>query len=194
MFNEIQNLIDNNQFVNGVANSESVIEGESRILFLSPEGLKHILGRHQDEYAPGSLFNADADYLSLIKSFIDTEPSEVDNRGFVKWLDKDVGQTIGSMGVQKGNPDDVAQMTDYQMPDSRRPETVKVSAGNRGPTSILNLIMAPMGSLSDGREVFSIITMFPGGNSIDGVEIPMNRNDFASLGFYFVLPEDSPML
>ena len=175
-------------------NIRGALSSRNHVLFLSPEGLKHILGRHQDEYAPGSLFNAGADYVSLIKSFIDTEPSEVDNRGFVKWLDKDVGQTIGSMGVQKGNPEDVAQMTDYQMPDSRRPETVKVSAGNREPTSILNLIMAPMGSLSDGREVFSIITMFPGGNSIDGVEMPMNRNDFASLGFYFVLPNDSPML
>jgi len=193
-YDEIQNLIDSNQFVNGIANEASVVEGTSRVLFLSPEGLKHILGRHRDEYAPGSLLNTGADYPSLIKSFIDTEPSVIDGRGFVKWLDKDVGQIVGSTGIQKGDPEEVAQMTDYQMPDSRRPETVKVSGGQREPTSILNLIIAPMGSLLDGREVFSIITMFPGRNSIDGVEIPMNRNDLAGLGFYFVLPTDSPML
>lgn len=191
---EIQKLIDSNQFVNGTANETSVVEGTSRVLFLSPEGLKHILGRHQDEYAPGSLFNAGADYPTLIKSFIDDEPSEVDSRGWVKWLAYDVGQAIGSMGVKKGDSEEVAGMVDYQMPDSRSPETVKIAAGEREPTSLINLIMAPMGSLSDGREVFSIITMFPGGNSIDGVEMPMNRNDFASLGFYFVLPADSPML
>jgi len=194
MFNEIQNLIDSNQFVNGTADKASVVEGTSRVLFLSPEGLKHILGRHQDEYAPGSLFNAGADYPSLIKSFIDTEPSEVDSRGWVKWLEHDVGQTIGSMGVQKGDPEEVAQMTDYQMPDTRSPEKVKIAAGEREPTSLINLIMAPMGSLSDGREVFSIITMFPGASTISGVDMPHNRNDFASLGFYFVLPADSPML
>ena len=194
MFNEIQNLIDNNKFVNGNASAETVIEGESRILFLSPESKQHVLGRHQDEYAPGSLFDSSVDFNSLIKSFIDTEPDEVGSNGFVKWLGKDVGQTIGSMGVQKGDPEQVAQMKDYQMPDSRTAEVVKVAAGVRKPTSEFSLIIAPMGKLSDGREVFSLITMFPGGTELDGVAMPMNRNDFASLGFYFVLPEDSPML
>ena len=194
MHNEIQQLIDSNQFVSGIANEESVIEGQTRILFLSPQSKQHVLGRHQDEYAPGSLFNASVDFNSLIKSFIDTKPDEVGSNGFVKWLGKDVGQTVGLMGVKKGDPEAVAKMKDYQMPDSRTPEVVKISAGQRVSTSEFSLIIAPMGNISDGRDVFSLITMFPGGTEIDGVPMPMNRNDFASLGFYFVLPEDSPML
>ena len=194
MFEEIQGLIDNNQFVNGTANEESVIDGEKRILFLSPESKQHVLGRHQDEYAPGSLFDPSVDFNSLIKTFIDTEPDEIGGNGFVKWLGKDVGKTIGSMGVQKSNPEEVAKMKDYTMPDSRTSEVVKVAPGVRSPTSEFSLIIAPMGSLSDGRKVFSLITMFPGGTEIDGTAMPMNRNDFASLGFYFVLPSDSPML
>ena len=194
MNEEIQSLIDNNQYVNGTANEDSVIAGESRILFLSPQSKQHVLGRHQDEYAPGSLFNPGADFNSLIKSFIDTKPDEVGSNGFVKWLGKDVGENIGSMGVAKGDPETVSQMKDYTMPDSRTSEVVKVAAGVRKPTSEFSLIIAPMGKISDGREVFSLITMFPGGTEIDGTAMPMNRNDFASLGFYFVLPEDSPMI
>lgn len=194
MHNEIQNLIDTNQFVNGTADNNSVIEGQSRILFLSPQSKRHILGRHQDPYAPGSLFDPNAEFNSLIKSFIDTKPDEVGSNGFVKWLGKDVGQPVGLMGVKKGDPEAVAKMKDYQMPDSRMPEVVKISAGQRVPTSEFSLIIAPMGKISDGRDVFSLITMFPGGTEIDGVPMPMNRNDFASLGFYFVLPADSPML
>jgi len=194
MYSEIQALIDSNQFVNGKANATSVIEGDKRLLFLSPSGIQHVLSRHRDEYAPGSLFNQNVDFNSLIASFIDTEPDEIGGNGFVKWLGKDVGTIIGSMGVKRGNPEEVAKMRDYQMPDSRTPEKVKVAAGQRSPTSEFSLIIAPMGKLSDGREVFSLITMFPGGTKVDGRELPMNRNEFADLGFYFVLPDDSPML
>lgn len=194
MYKEIQSLIDSNQYVNGTATEKTVVDGQKRILFLSPQSLAHVLGRHQDEYAPGSLFDPSVDFASLIKAFIDTEPDEVGSNGFVKWLGQDVGQTIGSMGVQRTSPEEVAKMNDYTMPDSRTSEVVKVSSGKRLPTSEFSLIIAPMGKISDGREVFSLITMFPGGTEIDGVTMPMNRNDFASLGFYFVLPADSPML
>ena len=194
MYSEIQALIDANQFVNGKANSTSIIEGEKRLLFLSPSGIQHVLSRHRDRYAPGSLFNQNVDFDSLISSFIDTDPDEVGGNGFVKWLGKDVGTIVGSMGVKKGTVEEVAKMRDYQMPDSRTPEKVKVAAGERTPTSEISLIIAPMGKLSDGREVFSLVTMFPGGTVVDGQELPMNRNEFADLGFYFVLPEDSPML
>ena len=193
-YKAIQNLFDSNQFVSGNANKETVIEGKTRILFLSPQSKQHVLGRHQDEYAPGSLFDPSTDFNGLIKSFIDTEPDEVGGNGFVKWLGKDVGQNIGSMGVAKGDPETVAQMKDYTMPDSRTSEVVKVAAGVRKPTSEFSLIIAPMGKISDDREVFSLITMFPGGTEIEGTAMPMNRNDFASLGFYFVLPNDSPMI
>ena len=185
---------DANQFVNGKANSTSVIEGQKRLLFLSPSGIQHVLSRHRDRYAPGSLFNQNVDFDSLISSFIDTDPDEVGGNGFVKWLGKDVGTIVGSMGVKKGTAEEVANMRDYQMPDSRMPEKVKVAAGERTPTSEISLIIAPMGKLSDGREVFSLVTMFPGGTVVDGQELPMNRNEFADLGLYFVLPEDSPML
>ncbi len=194
MNKEIQNMIDSNQFVSGKANKETLVEGKSRILFISPQAKQHVLSRHQDKYAPGSLFHATTDFNTLIKKFIDTKPDEVAKNGFVKWFGRDVGTTIGSMGVAKTNPETVSKMKDYTMPDSRRPEVVKIAAGLRKPTSELSIIAAPIGKISDGRQVLTLITMFPGGIEIGGTVMPSNRNDFASVGFYFVMPEDSPML
>jgi hypothetical protein len=49
------------------------------------------------------------------------------------------------------------------------------------------LITSELGKLSDGRTVLSLITMFPGGTTVDGKSIPMNRSEFADQGFYFVV-------
>ena len=73
-------------------------------------------------------------------------------------------------------------------------ERVKVAAGKREPTSVLSVITAKIGRSQDGRDVLSLVTMYPGGNTIDGHSLPFDRGQFASQGFYFVLPEDSPML
>ena len=67
---------------------------------------------------------------------------------------------------------------------------MKIAPGVRSETNLLSLITAKIGQLSDGREVLSLVTMFPGTNKIDGVDIPHSRQDFAGAGFYFTLPED----
>ena len=79
------------------------------------------------------------------------------------------------------------------MPGGRM-EKVKVAAGVRKPTPFINVITAQIGTLSDGRPVLSLITMFPGTNTINGVTMPFDRSAFAAAGFYFVLPADSPMI
>ena len=76
-------------------------------------------------------------------------------------------------------------MTDYTMPDGRK-ETVKIKQGQRPKTDVFNVITAEIGEDS-GKPILSIITAFPGPNSIDGVEMPMDRNDFAEKGFYFIV-------
>ena len=108
----------------------------------------------------------------------------------VKWIEQDMGKTVGHMGVSKGDPADVAGYRDYSMQGYHGIEKVKIAPGVRSETNLLSLITAKIGQLSDGREVLSLVTMFPGTNRIDGVDIPHSRTDFASAGFYFTLPED----
>lgn len=180
-FKNIQSIIDGNQFVNGTANEESIIETNKYILFISPEGLKHIKERHSDRSKPGSIITGDL--KDIITKTIQKSPSE-SSGGRVKWLDVKVGN-VGEMGVAKATPEEVSGMADYTMPDGRK-ETVKIKQGQRPKTDIFNVITAEIGKDS-GKPVLSIITAFPGPNSIDGVAMPMDRNEFAEKGFYFIV-------
>ena len=180
-FKNIQSIIDGNQFVNGTANEESIIETNKYILFISPEGLKHIKERHSDRSKPGSIITGDL--KDIITKTIQKSPSE-SSGGRVKWLDVKVGN-VGEMGVAKATPEEVSGMTDYTMPDGRK-ETVKIKQGQRPKTDVFNVITAEIGEDS-GKPVLSIITAFPGPNSIDGVAMPMDRNEFAEKGFYFIV-------
>ena len=180
-FKNIQSIIDGNQFVNGTANEESIIETDKHILFISPEGLKHIKERHSDRSKPGSIITGDL--KDIITKTIRKSPSE-SSGGRVKWLDIKVGN-VGEMGVAKATPEEVSGMTDYTMPDGRK-ETVKIKQGQRPKTDVFNVITAEIGEDS-GKPVLSVITAFPGPNSIDGVEMPMDRNEFAEKGFYFIV-------
>ncbi len=191
--NQIQKMIDENPYVSGQAKPTNVIESSNYVLYASAEGIRHILDRHADEYAPGSLFVSGIDIVSQLEKIISTPGEGPDSRGMVKWLEKDTGSTVGSMGVAHSDPNTVAQMKDYIMPSGRM-EKVKIAPGERKPTSLLNLITAKIGTLSDGRPALSLVTMFPGTNTINGVDMPFDRSAFAAAGFYFVLPEDSPML
>jgi hypothetical protein len=193
MYEQIQPMIDANPYVSGRANSGNVIESDLYVLYASAEGLKHISDRHADEYAPGSLFSEGLNLADELKKIIQSPGEGPDGRGMVKWLEKDAGKVIGFMGVDQAEPDKVATMKDYIMPGGRM-EKVKVAAGERKPTSVLNVITAKIGSLTDGRPVLSLVTMFPGTNTINGVDMPFDRSAFAASGFYFVLPADSPML
>jgi hypothetical protein len=96
---------------------------------------------------------------------------------------------IGGMGVVAGTPEEVAQLEDYKMPDGKN-ETVKLKKGQeRTPTGAVSLIASELGTLKDGRKALSVITMFPGENSVGGKQIPADRSQFAAQGLYFVIPE-----
>ena len=191
--NEIQPMIDENPYVSGQATMDNVVESSQYVLYVSKEGMKHIMDRHADAYAPGSLFTRPQEKIYAELEDILTFPAEEDARGMVKWLEVELGSTVGKMGVAHADPSLVKSMADYTMPGGRM-EKVKVAAGERADTPYLNVITAKIGDLADGRKVLSLVTMFPGTNSINGVEMPYDRGAFASSGFYFVLPEDSPAL
>ena len=42
---------------------------------------------------------------------------------------------------------------------------------------------------ANDKKLLSLITAFPGGTDVGGKEMPMDRNDFAAAGFYFVVPK-----
>lgn len=190
IYDEIQPLIDANPYVSGQANQSNCIETNKFVLYASAEGIKHILDRHADPYAPGSLLIDNFNLKGEIEKLIQTEPDERDSRGMVKWLERDLGSVVGYMGVAKADPSKVAQMQDYSMQGYQGIEKVKIAPGERAETQLLSLITAGIGQLSDGREVLSLVTVFPGSNTVGGVEIPHSRPQFASLGLYFVLPSD----
>jgi len=192
LLSEIQTIIDGNQYMSGRATSENVVETPEFAIYLSDDGIKHVRDRHQDKYAPGSLFNPGLDYIETVKK-ISKAKYEIDGPK-VKWIAVDTGAEVGQMGVAYADPAEVQNMKDYVMPDSRTMEKVKIAAGERKPVNVISLITLKVGKLSDGRDVLSMLTMFPGGADIDGKEIPANRSDFAKEGFYFVLPSDSPAL
>ena len=113
MFDEIQNMIDDNPYVSGRAYPKNVLESKLYVLYASNEGISHILDRHADPYAPGSLFADAIDIISRLEKIIQTPGEGPDGRGMIKWLEKDMGETIGFMGVARADPADVAQMKDY---------------------------------------------------------------------------------
>ena len=191
IYNEIQPMIDSNPYVSGQADATNVIETDKYVLYCSPAGIKHILSRHADKYAPGSLMVAGIDLMTIVKDLVQTEADvKGDERGMYKWMERDTGSTVGYMGVAKGDPADVAKMVDYSMQGYQGIEKVKIAPGERAATNLISLITAKIGEVPDGRAVLSLVTLFPGTNTIDGVEMPHTRPEFASLGFYFILPED----
>ena len=193
MYNEIQRMIDDNAYAQGRAYPTNIIESDLYVLYVSNEGLKHIKDRHSDEYAPGSLFSPEVDFVDKLQKIISSPGEGPDERGVVKWIEFDTETTIGFMGVAHAEPSLVANMRDYIMPGGHM-EKIKVAAGSRTPTQLINVITAQIGKLSDNRPVLSLITMYPGSNSINGIRMPYDRSAFASAGFYFVLPADSPMI
>ena len=112
IYNELQPMIDSNPYVSGNADATNVIETEKYVLYASQEGMEHIVSRHADKYAPGSLLVDGIDLLAIIKNMIQNPPDEVDSRGMVKWLEKDMGQLVGYMGVAKGDPETVSGYRD----------------------------------------------------------------------------------
>jgi hypothetical protein len=186
-----QQLIDANPYLKGklAASPENMIEGGKYVLVVSDESLGHIKDRHQNVSAPGSLFDPGLDLRRAMQKLLSQDPDEVSG-GKVKWLGADAGAQVGKMGVKLASPEQVAKMQDYKMPGGRE-EVVKVTAGERDPTSQISLITAELGDLGDGRKLLSLITAFPGGSEIGGKEMPFDRNQFAAAGFYFVIPKNN---
>ncbi len=183
-----QQLIDANPYLKGklTASPENMIEGEKYILVVSDESLGHVKDRHQNASAPGSLFDPGLDLRSAMQNLLSQNPDEASG-GRVKWLGADAGMQVGKMGVKLASPEEVAKMKDYKMPGGRN-EMVKITAGERESTSQISLITAELGDIG-GKKLLSLITAFPGGTNVGGKEMPMDRNDFAAAGFYFVVPK-----
>lgn len=185
---EIQRMVDENQFLKGnTVDPDDLIEVGDYVLYASEDAASHILERHTNEMKPGSTFEASLDLRDVMRELLATSPSE-STASMVKWLGVDVGTTVGGMGVAHASPEEVANMEDYTMPDGRK-EQVKIQRGStRAPTSEVSLITAKLGQLSNGKTALSLVTMFPGGTTVDGVTIPPSRSDFAKAGLYFVIP------
>lgn len=182
---QIQGFVDNNQFLKGSKVSETdLIDTKEYVLYVSDKSLDHIKERHKDASKPGSIISPQADLRKIIASVMENAPSEKGG-GRVKWLGVDTGQDVGWMGVKSGSPEEIAKMQDYQMPDGKK-ETVKVSTGERNSTTEFSVICAELGKLGDGKTALSLLTAFPGGMKVDGIDIPMDRGQFAAKGLYFV--------
>ena len=185
---EFQSLIDNNEYLKGnTVTPTDLVQSDSYVLFFPSDYVGHIKSRHLDPNAPGSLFTQDVNLQTVAATVMQHSPDE-NQGGRIKWLGTNSGQQIGYMGVAAAQPETVSSYEDYTMTDGRN-EQVKVLRGQkRAPTNEVSLVTSELGPLSDGRTALSIITMFPGGEYVSGVRIPVDRNDFTSAGLYFVLP------
>lgn len=183
---EVQRLVDTNSYLKGqTVNSDDLIETTRYVLFFSVIAADHIKERHSDPQKPGSLFYQTVSLRDVAQHLLNQQPTEQTDE-LVKWLGIETNQIIGEMGIAHADPAIVALMADYQMPDGDR-ETVKIKIGERKPTSDISMITSRLGKLDDGRTVLSLITLFPGGQTVDGKTVPMNRGDFAEQGFYFIV-------
>lgn len=182
-----QSAIDGNPWLKGqiTAKASDIIVGKNYSLLFSKSAKDHIVERHKSKSKPGSTLKAGLDIKKVAETLLNKRPNEV-NADMVKWVGINSGSEIGAMGIAYADPDDVAEMEDYQMPDGAR-EMVKIKKGKRKPTSQISMITSRAGKLSNGTEGLILVTMFPGGMDVDGHEIPINRNDFAKKGLYFVI-------
>ena len=192
---EVQSMVNQNKFLKGsIVAPKDLIKTSQYVVYASDEGLMHTKDRHMNVNAPGSTMFPNVNLQKVIAAIASTPKTSVPDDFMVKW-EGVVSPTgpIGEMGVLYANPMIVSMMQDYQMPGGRK-EIVKVAPGNRIMTELVTLVTAPLGMLSDGRQALSLVTMYPGGNDVEGVVIPRDRNDFAASGLYFVLPPGSPIL
>jgi hypothetical protein len=198
LYQEIQNMIDNNQFLKGKvkADNSTVFEAGDFILLLSD--LTHITDAHVDETIPGSKFEKGVDLKKAIIGLVsNNKPTEM-TKGFgpseskvtnpeeaekFKWLGLDSKTNVGVENVHKLEPnaDEFKSMNVYTYKDSRGNEfNIKVKEGEGEKTNFLSFIGAKLGKLGD-KSVLSVMTAFPGKN---GAEVA-NRNDFMKQGYYF---------
>jgi len=195
--NNFQEIVDNHGFLGTkgiIVTEKDLIGSDKYVLFASPSGLKHIEERHKDPNMPGSVFVQGINLYNVMQDIIqDNPPNDMRQFPKVKWIEVKMNDVVGYSGIYLDSPEKVAKMKDFATPGGRG-EIVKVAPGKLYPTNAMSLITIKIGDLSDGREALSLITLFPGDGSIDGVEIPSSRDEFAAKGFYFQLPPESPAL
>lgn len=195
--NDFQGIIDNHGFLGtkGIVVTEKELVGSGEyVLFASESALKHIEDRHKDKNMPGSVFVENINLYDIMQKIIDSnKPNDMREFPKVKWISIPTKDVIGYSGLSLGRPEEVAKMKDFATPGGRG-EVVKVAPGSLKPTKFLSLITIKIGDLSDGREALSLLTLFPGENTINGVEVPSDRGKFVEKGFYFQLPPESPAL
>ena len=198
LYQEIQNMIDNNQFLKGKvkADNSTIFESGDFILLLSD--LSHITDAHVDETIPGSKFEKGVDLKKAIIGLVsNNKPTEM-TKGFgpseskvtnpdeaekFKWLGLDSKTNVGVENVHKLEPNAVEfkSMNVYTYKDSRGNEfNIKVKEGEGEKTNFLSFIGAKLGKVGD-KIVLSVMTAFPGKN---GAEVA-NRNEFIKQGYYF---------
>ena len=200
--NQVQSIVDENQYLKGTVSEESLIGSKKYVLWASTDGLSHIKERHEDKNKPGSLFVEGLDFRKVMAELLEMEPNELQDSK-IKWIAIEMPSVTGYSGLSYASPEIIAQMKDYTMPDRGGGEVVKVSPGEREPTNYISLVTRNIGKLSDGRELLSLITFYPGANHIPKdpanpsagvVEVPSTRSAFTEAGLYFSLPAESPIL
>jgi hypothetical protein len=146
LYQEIQNMIENNQFLKGKvkADKNTVFEAGDFILLLSD--LTHITDAHVDETIPGSKFEKGVDLKKAIIGLVsNNKPTEM-TKGFgpseskvtnpdeaekFKWLGLDSKTNVGVENVHKLEPnaDEFKSMNIYTYKDSRGNEfNIKVNS------------------------------------------------------------------
>ena len=195
--NEFQKIIDDHGFLGNkgiIVTEKDLLGSDNYVLFASESGLKHIEDRHKDPNMPGSVFVQGINLYSVMQDIIQkNKPNDMRQFPKVKWLSIQAKDVVGYSGLSLGTPEQVSQMKDFTTPGGRG-EVVKVTAGQLRPTKTISLITIKIGDLPDGREALSLLTLFPGENVIDNVEVPASRDEFTAKGFYFQLPPGSPAL
>jgi len=190
---QVQSIIDNNEYLKGNMITEKSLSGSRNyVLWASEEGLQHIKDRHMDINAPGSLFAKNLDIRKMINDILELPPNHLSEPPKIKWMEIEMPFVTGYSGLRTASPQEIAKMKDYTMP--RGGEVVKVAPGKREPTKYISLVTRKIGKLSDGRDLLSLITLYPGADTIDGIKVPSSRREFTDAGFYFSLPSTSPIL
>jgi len=198
IYDQINTMIDANQFLKGkvVADKETVFDAGDFILLLGD--LTHITDAHVDETIPGSKFDKGIDLKKAIISLVSgNKPTEM-TKGFgpnetkvgnpdeaekLKWLGLDSKVPVGVDNIYKSEPnnEEFKSMNVYTYKDSRGNDfKIKVKEGEGEKTTFLSFIGAKLGKVGE-KTVLSVMTAFPGQN---GAEVA-NRNDFEKLGYYF---------
>jgi hypothetical protein len=198
IYDQINTMIDANQFLKGkvVADKETVFDAGDFILLLGD--LTHITDAHVDETIPGSKFDKGIDLKKAIISLVssnkptemtkgfgpnETKVSNPDEAEKLKWLGLDSKVPVGVDNIYKSEPnnEEFKSMNVYTYKDSRGNDfKIKVKEGEGEKTTFLSFIGAKLGKVGE-KTVLSVMTAFPGQN---GAEVA-NRNDFEKLGYYF---------